>query len=89
MLEAWVCGCCGAFWNLPFQLIIRLVRWVSEAAIDTADRMAIDMEYQAHHEDNERPAAGYTASLLTDIEQGNRLNPPYIPCLRSEDKEDT
>jgi hypothetical protein len=37
----------GAFWSLPFQLIISPVRWASEAASEIADRVAVDMESQA------------------------------------------
>jgi hypothetical protein len=44
----------GAFWSLPFQLIISPVRWASEAAADVADRVAVDMEAQAHMDDEKR-----------------------------------
>jgi hypothetical protein len=54
-----------------------------------AGGVAIKMECQAHHEDDQRPAEGYPASLLTKIERGNSLYPPYVPWLEAEDKEDS
>jgi hypothetical protein len=37
----------GTFWNLPFQLIISLVRWANEAATEVAERVTMVMESQA------------------------------------------
>jgi hypothetical protein len=36
----------GAFWSLPFQMIISPVRWANEAATEVADRAAVNMESQ-------------------------------------------
>jgi len=73
----------GAVWSLPFQLIITPVRWANEAATEVADRVAIEMESQAHHEDSRRPG-GYPASFLADMDRGNALYPPYVPRLGTE-----
>jgi hypothetical protein len=34
----------GAFWSLPFQLIITPVRWANKAATEVAERVAVQME---------------------------------------------
>ncbi len=44
----------GALWSLPFQLIISPARWANEAASDVVDRVAVDMEAQAHMDDEKR-----------------------------------
>jgi hypothetical protein len=55
----------GAFWSLPFQLIITPVRWANEAATEVTYQVAIEMEYQAHH-DEERRDASRLSVLLAD-----------------------
>jgi hypothetical protein len=56
-----------------------------------SDRVDIKMELKAHHMDDQRPAARYPASLLTEIcrERGNSLHPPNAPWPEAEDKEDS
>ncbi len=54
----------GAFWSLPFQLIISPVRWASEAASEIADRAAVDMESQAHMDEEKRGMSGYPSPIL-------------------------
>ncbi len=53
----------GAFWSLPFHLIMSLVRWANEAASKVADRVAVDMESHAHM-DEAKQMSGYPASKL-------------------------
>ncbi len=74
----------GAFWSLPFQLIISPVRWASEAASDVADRVAVDMEAQAHMDDEKRRVTGYPSTLLREMHGGHSLYPPYVPRLGTE-----
>jgi hypothetical protein len=74
----------GAFWSLPFQLIISPVRWASEAATDVADRVAIEMESQAHRDDEKRRMAGYPSTMLREMSGGHRLYLPYVPRLGAE-----
>ncbi len=57
----------GAFWSLPFQLIITPVRWADEATTEVADQIAVEMESQVHLEENKRKMAGYLASMLSDM----------------------
>jgi hypothetical protein len=75
----------GAFWSLPFQLIITPARWGREAATDVVD---IEMECQVHHEDDLSPAACYPVFLLTEMEGGSSLYSPNVPRPEAEDKED-
>jgi hypothetical protein len=42
----------GAFWSLPFQLIISPVRGANKATAEVADRVTVDMESQAHMDEN-------------------------------------
>jgi hypothetical protein len=44
----------GAFWSLPFQLIISPVRWANEAATEVVDRVVVEMESQAHMDSEKR-----------------------------------
>jgi hypothetical protein len=74
----------GAFWSLPFQLLITPARWASEATAGVTERVAMEMECQAHHEDSQRPVSVYPAFLLADMELGNSLYPTYIPCIATE-----
>jgi hypothetical protein len=74
----------GAFWSLPFQLIISLVRRANEAATEVADRVAVDMESQAHMEDTKQRMSSYLASMLSKLRGGNSLYPPYVPRLGTE-----
>jgi hypothetical protein len=69
----------GASLSLPFQLLITSIRLASEAATEMVDRVAVEMECQAHHEDIRRPAAGYPASLVTKTVRGNSLYLSFVP----------
>jgi hypothetical protein len=55
----------GTFWSLPFQLIISPVRWASEASIEVADRVAVNMESQAHMDESKRRMSCYLDSMLS------------------------
>jgi hypothetical protein len=72
----------GAFWSLPFQLIISPVRWANEA-----DRVAVDMESQALMDENKRKMSDYPAPMLTEMRGGNSLHPFYFPHLGTEAEE--
>jgi hypothetical protein len=74
----------GAFWSLPFQLIISLGRWASEAATDVADRVAIEIESQAHTDDEKRRMAGYPSTMWREMSGGHGLYSPYVPWLGTE-----
>jgi hypothetical protein len=74
----------GAFWSLPFQMIISPVRWASEAATDVADGVAIEMESQAHMDDEKRRMAGYPSTMLREMSGGHGLYSPYVPWLGAE-----
>ncbi len=74
----------GAFWSLPFQLIISPIRWASEAATDVADRVAIEIESQAHMDNEMRRMAGYPSTMLSEMSGGHGLYPPYVPRLGTE-----
>ncbi len=69
----------GAFWSLPFQLIISPVRWANEAATEMADRVAVDMESQAHMDGEKRRMSGYPSTMLHEMRGGQSLYPPYVP----------
>ncbi len=74
----------GAFWSLPFQLVISPVRWANEAASDVADRVAVDMESQAHMDNEKRSVSGYPSTLIREMSGGHSLYPPYVPRLGTE-----
>jgi hypothetical protein len=78
----------GAFWSLPFQLIISPVRGASEAASEVADRVAVDMEAQGHLDDEKRRVTGYPSTLLREMHGGHSLYPPYVLRLGTK-AEDT
>jgi hypothetical protein len=78
----------GAFWSLPFQLIISPVRWANEAAFEVADRVAVNMESQAHVDNVKRMMSGYPSSMLHEMRGGHSLYLPYVPWLSTE-AEDT
>jgi hypothetical protein len=67
----------GGFRSLPFQLIITPVRWVNETATVGADHVAMEMDSQAHLDENNRRMAGYLASMLSEMRGGHSLYPPY------------
>jgi hypothetical protein len=69
----------GAFWSLPFQLIIGLVRWANEAATEVADRVTVDMESQAHMDETKQRMSGYLASMLSEMRGGSSLFPALCP----------
>jgi hypothetical protein len=69
----------GAFWSLPFQLIISPVRWANGAATEVADRVAVEMESQAHMDDEKRRMTGYPSTMLPEMTGGHSLYPPYVP----------
>jgi hypothetical protein len=75
----------GAFWSLPFQLIISPVRWAIE---EVADRVAVNMESQAHMDDKKWRMSGYPLTMLHEMRGGHILYPPYVPRLGKE-AEDT
>jgi hypothetical protein len=77
----------GAFWSLPFQLIINPVRWANEAASEVADRVAMDMESQAHMDEEKRRMSCDLSSLLHKMREGHSLYPPYMPRLGTEAEE--
>jgi hypothetical protein len=77
----------GAFWSLPFQLIINLVRCAKEAATEGADRVDMDMKSQAHMDDTKRRMSGYPDSMLNEKRGGHSLYPPYKPRLGTEAEE--
>ncbi len=63
----------GMFWRLPFQLITSPVRWANEAASDMADRVAVEMESQAHMDDEKRRMSGYPSTMLREMSGGHGL----------------
>ncbi len=69
----------GAFWSLHFQLIISPVRWANEAATEVADRVAVDMESQAHMNDKKWRMSGYPSTMLQEMRGGHSLYLPYVP----------
>jgi hypothetical protein len=66
------------------QLIINPVRWTNEAATQVTNWVAVEMESQAHMDENKRRMAGYPASMLSDMRGGNSLYQPYIPHQNTE-----
>jgi hypothetical protein len=62
----------GTFWSLPFQLIISPIRWASEASIEVADRVAVNMESQAHMDKSKRRMSCYLDSMLSEMRGGHR-----------------
>jgi hypothetical protein len=76
----------GAFWSRPFQLpvIISPVRWANEAATDVADRVAVEMESQAHMDDEKWRMSVYPSTMLREMIGGHGLYPPYVPRLGTE-----
>ncbi len=56
----------------------------SEAAADMADRVAVDMEAQAHMDDEKKRVSGYPSTLLREMHGGHSLYPPYVPRLGTE-----
>ncbi len=77
----------GAFLSLPFQLIISPVRWANEAATEVADRVAMDMESQAHMDDEKRRMSEYSLTMLHEMRGGHSLCPPYVSLLGTEAKD--
>ncbi len=75
------------FWSLPFQLIISLVRWAKEAATEVVDRVAVDMESQAHMDDKKRRMSWYPSTMLHEMRGGHSLYPPYVPRLGTENED--
>jgi hypothetical protein len=59
----------GAFWSLPFQLIITPFRWASGAAAEIADRVGTRMECHAHHK-NVRRGRRLPPAALEEMEIG-------------------
>jgi hypothetical protein len=51
---------------------------VGAASGGAAPGGAVEIECQAHQEDSRRPVASYPTSLLTTMETGNSLYPPYV-----------
>jgi hypothetical protein len=41
--------------------------------------VAVEMECQAHHDEDKRAPAGYLASMLSEMQGGSSLYLPYIP----------
>jgi hypothetical protein len=72
----------GAFWSLPFQLIITPFRWTGDPAADFTDpRVETEMECQAHHKEARRGSGGYPAAALEELETGQSTYPPFIPSF--------
>ncbi len=67
----WLLGAC---WSLPFQLLLSPFRWASRAAEDVADRVGIEMECQAHHDDNR---ARYPTTEVARVERERETYPPF------------
>ncbi len=65
----------GAFWSRP---------WANEAATDVADRVAVEMESQAHMDDEKWRMSGYPSTMLREMIGGHGLYPPYVPRLGTE-----
>ncbi len=78
----------GAFWSLPFQLIISPTRWANEAATEVADWVPVDIESQAHMDNEKRRMSGYPSTMLHEMRGGHSLYLPYVPRLGTE-AEDT
>jgi hypothetical protein len=74
----------GAFWSLPFRLIISPVSWANKAASEVADRVAVDMESQAHMDKEKRRMSGYPSSMMHEMRGGHSLYLPYVPRLGTE-----
>ncbi len=74
----------GAFWRLPFQLIISPARWANEATTEVADRVAVDIESQAHMDIENRRMSGYPSTMLQEMRGGHSLYLPYVPRLGTE-----
>jgi hypothetical protein len=49
-------------------------------------RLAVEMECQAHHDEDKRAPAGYLASMPSEMQGGSSLYLPYIPPLETEAK---
>ncbi len=56
----------------------------NEASIYVADWVAIEMESQAHMDDEKRRMAGYPSTMLREMSGGHGLFPPYVPWLGAE-----
>jgi hypothetical protein len=74
----------GAFWSLPFRLIISPVRWADEAATEVAERVAVDMESQTHMDDEKQRMSGYPSTMLHKMRGGHSLYLLYVPRLGTE-----
>ncbi len=57
----------GTFWSLAFLLIISPLRWANKAATDVADRVAVEVETQAHMDDEKRRMSGYPSTMLHEM----------------------
>jgi hypothetical protein len=77
----------GAFWSLPFHLIISPVRWANKSATEVVDRVAVDMESQAHIDNEKRSISGYPSTMLHRMRGGHSLYPPYVPRLGTESED--
>jgi hypothetical protein len=52
-----------------------------------ADRVAVDIESQAHTDESKRRLASYPAPMLSEIRGGDSLYPPFVPHLGTEAEE--
>jgi hypothetical protein len=59
------------------------VRWANLGATEVADRVAVEMEFQAHHEEERRVLASYLASMVSEM-RGRQ--PLLTLCPPPEDK---
>jgi hypothetical protein len=57
----------GAFWSLPFQLIITPFRWAGNTAAHFIDRFGTEMECQAHHKEARRGGCGERSWREADL----------------------
>jgi hypothetical protein len=65
-------------------MIISPVRWADEAVTEVVDRVSVDMESQAHMDDEKRRMSGYPSTMLHEMKGGHSLYPPYMPWLGTE-----
>jgi hypothetical protein len=71
----------GAFWSLPFQLIITPFPWAGGTAVDVANWVRTEMVCQARHEEARRGNGGSQTGAVEETQRSESAYPPFIPSF--------
>jgi hypothetical protein len=71
----------GAFWSLPFQLIITPFPWAGGTAVDVANRVRTELVCQAHHEEARRGNGGSPTGAVEETQRIESAYTPFIPMI--------